>query len=107
MKAGLSLNPDTPVKKVLPFLKYVDLLLVMSVFPGFGGQKFIAGSVERIMEIKDFILKKKLKVKIEVDGGVNEETAPLIIAAGADILVAGAAVFGAKDQKKVIKNLRE
>ncbi|MEI6846291.1 MAG: ribulose-phosphate 3-epimerase [Candidatus Firestonebacteria bacterium] len=107
VKAGLSLNPDTPVKKILPYLKYVDLLLVMSVFPGFGGQKFIAGSVDRILEIKEYILKHKLKVKIEVDGGVNEETAPLINAAGADILVAGAAVFSAKDQKKVIKNLRK
>jgi len=107
VKAGLSLNPDTPVKKILPYLKYVDLLLVMSVFPGFGGQKFIAGSVDRILAIKEYVLKHKLKVKIEVDGGVNEETAPLINAAGADILVAGAAVFSAKDQKKVIKNLRK
>jgi ribulose-phosphate 3-epimerase len=107
IKAGLSLNPDTPVKKILPFLKYVDLALVMSVFPGFGGQKFIVESIDRIMELKEYILKNKLKVKIEVDGGVNEKTAPLIKAAGADILVAGAAVFSSKDQKKVIKNLRK
>ena len=107
VKPGLSLNPDTPVKKILPYLGLVDLALVMSVFPGFGGQKFIMESIDKIMELKEFAQKKKLKYKVEVDGGVNEETAPLINAAGADILVAGAAVFSAKDQKKIIKNLRK
>ena len=107
VKPGLSLNPDTPVKKILPYLGLVDLALVMSVFPGFGGQKFIMESIDKIMELKEFAQKKKLKYKVEVDGGVNEETAPLINAAGADILVAGAAVFSAKDQKNIIKNLRK
>ncbi|OGF45965.1 MAG: ribulose-phosphate 3-epimerase [Candidatus Firestonebacteria bacterium RIFOXYC2_FULL_39_67] len=105
--AGLSLNPDTPVRKIFPYLKYVDLILVMSVFPGFGGQKFIAESIDRIVEIKNFIMKNKYDVKIEVDGGVNEVTAPLITSAGADILVAGAAVFSSKNQKQIIKNLRK
>ncbi|MCX5776243.1 MAG: ribulose-phosphate 3-epimerase [Candidatus Firestonebacteria bacterium] len=107
VKAGISLNPDTQITKILPFLEEADLALVMSVFPGFGGQKFIMESVGRIMELKESVIKKKQSVKIEVDGGVNEETAPLINEAGADILVAGAAVFSSKNIKQAIKNLRK
>jgi ribulose-phosphate 3-epimerase len=107
VKAGVSLNPDTQITKILPFLEEADLALVMSVFPGFGGQKFIMESVGRIMELKESVLKKKQSVKIEVDGGVNEETAPLINEAGADILVAGSAVFSSKNIKQAIKNLRK
>ena len=106
-KPGISINPDTPVKKIKEALELVDLVLVMSVFPGFGGQEFIKNSLGRIQELRKMLESRGAKAKIEVDGGINEKTAPLVIAAGAEILVAGAAVFNSGNYKKVIKNLRD
>ena len=105
-RPGISINPDTPVKKLEKVLEFVDLVLIMSVFPGFGGQKFIPASLGRIKELKEILKKSGSKAKIEVDGGINEKTAPMVLAAGADILVAGAAVFNSGNYKKAIKNLR-
>lgn len=101
-KCGIAINPDTPVKSVEKYADKIDLLLIMSVFPGFGGQKFIDGSLERISEAR----KIAPKALIEVDGGINADNARLIAAAGADVLVAGKFVFGAKDRAAAIKSLR-
>jgi len=91
-RAGVVLNPGTPVGQVAPVLDLVDLVLVMSVNPGFGGQTFIRSAVERVAELKALIADRP--IRIEVDGGINSETAALVAAAGADTLVAGSAIFG-------------
>ena len=92
-KAGVSLNPATPAKALDYLLEEIDLVLVMSVNPGFGGQKFIASQLRKIEAIATRIAKENLDVLIEVDGGINAETAPLAVNAGANVLVAGTAVF--------------
>lgn len=92
-KAGLSLNPGTPVSVVEPLLNLVDLVLVMSVNPGFGGQKFIPGALEKLKALRAMIDASGRSIDLEVDGGINRETAIQAIAAGADVLVAGTATF--------------
>ena len=92
-KAGVSLNPATPAKALDYVLEEIDLVLVMSVNPGFGGQKFIASQLRKIEAIATLIAKENLDVLIEVDGGIDAETAPLAVNAGANVLVAGTAVF--------------
>src|SRR4051812_19296701 len=92
-KAGVSLNPATPAKALDYVLDEVDLVLVMSVNPGFGGQKFITGQLKKIEAIAERVAKQKLDVLIEVDGGIDGATAPQAVAAGANVLVAGTAVF--------------
>ncbi|MEK7264725.1 MAG: ribulose-phosphate 3-epimerase [Pseudomonadota bacterium] len=92
-KAGVALNPATPVSAIEPVLGDVDLILVMSVNPGFGGQAFITSQLKKIEAIRKLIDASGSNVMLEVDGGVNAETAPLCVAAGADVLVAGSAVF--------------
>ena len=105
-KAGVVLNPGTPAFAVKEVLPYCDLVLVMSVNPGYGGQKFIPESLEKIAELRQMINQRGLATEIEVDGGVNPETAKLCIDAGATVLVAGSAVFLAKDPKDMIHQLR-
>jgi len=100
IKAGVSVNPATPLCLLEEILEDVDLVLIMSVNPGFGGQKFIESSLEKIEKLSEMRKNRGLKFLIEVDGGVNLENAPLLCKAGADILVAGSAVFGADDVKK-------
>ena len=92
-KAGVSLNPETPVEKVLPVLKLIDLVLVMSVNPGFGGQKFMKETLEKVKILRKEIDSKKLKVQIEIDGGINFENSKMAIDAGVDILVSGTTIF--------------
>ena len=92
-KAGISLNPGTPVETIVPVFDYVDLVVVMSVNPGFGGQSFMDGQLEKINLLRSMIDKCGRKIDLEVDGGINFDTAPRVIAAGADILVAGTAAF--------------
>ena len=94
---GLVLNPDTPVDAVLPYLAEIDLLLVMSVHPGFGGQGFIPGVLDKVRVARREIDARGLAVEIEIDGGINVHTARAAVEAGVDILVAGSAVFGAPD----------
>ncbi|MCH5165765.1 MAG: ribulose-phosphate 3-epimerase [Clostridiales bacterium] len=106
-KCGLAINPDTPVDVIAPYLHKLDLILVMSVFPGFGGQKFIDGSLERIKQAAELRDKYAPNALVEVDGGVNEGNAADIAAAGADVIVAGNAVFGASDRKKAVDILRK
>jgi ribulose-phosphate 3-epimerase len=107
-KGGVAINPGTPIEAVLPLLDELDVINVMSVNPGFGGQKFITQAVERIQKLSDAIHKRGLEkqVCIEVDGGITDETAPKVLAAGARALVAGTYVFGAKDRAAAIKKLR-
>ena len=105
-KVGLSIKPNTPVEVYDPFLKDIDLALVMSVEPGFGGQKFIPNALDKIKYLRNNIEKEHLDVLIEVDGGINAETGKLSREAGADILVAGTYIFNASDRKERIDSLR-
>lgn len=106
MKAGLVINPDLPVESLFPYLHLCDYVLLMSVFAGFGGQKFIEDTYERISILKAEIERQGLDISIEVDGGVSPENAHALIAAGAEILVAGSAVFKAEDPSEVIASMR-
>lgn len=105
VKVGLAIKPKTKVETILPYLKLIDLVLVMSVEPGFGGQKFMPLAVEKIKSLRAYIKKNKLKTLIEVDGGINLETAKLCADAGVDVLVAGSYLFGAKDLSNKLKAL--
>ena len=106
MKAGLVINPDLPVETLYPYLHLCDYIILMSVFAGFGGQRFIEDTYNRITTLKAEIDRLGLDVKIEVDGGVCPDNAQKLIAAGAEILVAGSAVFKAADPAEVIAALR-
>ena len=92
-KVGLSLNPDTPIDKIKKFLPSIDLVLIMSVYPGFGGQKFIPNVIDKIKELKNIKKKQNMKFDIEVDGGINFDNSKLLIEAGANILVSGTTIF--------------
>lgn len=107
MKAGVTLNPHTPVSLLEDILQDVDMVLLMSVNPGFGGQRFIEHSVAKVARLKAMIRDKGLDTLIEVDGGVNLDTGRRLLDAGADVLVAGNYVFKAKDQKQAIRALKE
>ncbi|NOY89380.1 MAG: ribulose-phosphate 3-epimerase [FCB group bacterium] len=106
VKTGLSLNPDTDIEKVLPYLEYADFLLIMSVFPGFGGQEFIEKSLERITVAKKYIISNNLKTKVAVDGGINGENAAQVVTAGADVLVIGSAFFKSSDRYALTKKVQ-
>jgi ribulose-phosphate 3-epimerase len=106
MKAGVAINPHTPVGDLSDILHDIDLVCMMSVNPGYGGQKFIPYILEKIKQLRKMIDERGLKVLIEIDGGVTAENAPSIIAAGADVLVAGNTVFKAADPKAMIKQLK-
>jgi ribulose-phosphate 3-epimerase len=103
---GLVLNPETPVDTVMPYLGEVDLLLVMSVHPGWGGQQFIPEVLDKVRVIRRAVDEDALDVEIEIDGGINVHTAPVAAAAGVDILVAGSAVFGAPDPLAAARAIR-
>ena len=104
--AGVALNPHTPIELLTEVLEEVDLVCVMSVNPGFGGQKFIEHSYAKVANLKNLILKKGAKTQIEVDGGVSEQNAKRLVEAGADILVAGSFVFKAADPIAAIASLK-
>lgn len=106
-KAGLSLCPKTPVEKVFPFLPLADLLLVMSVEPGFGGQSFLPNTPLRIAAVKEEAKRQNPALQIQVDGGINTQNAGICARAGANILVAGNAIFGAKSPAAAIKKMQE
>lgn len=93
---GIVLNPPTPFEKAKPFLRDVDMILIMTVNPGFAGQKFIPEVLSKIRVARDYINREKLRVELEVDGGINLETAPKVASAGADILVAGSAIYSGR-----------
>jgi len=106
MKAGLAINPDIPVKELFPYLDQCDYLLIMSVFAGFGGQKFIEDTYSRVAELRQEIQRQGPDCLIEVDGGVSASNSGKLIASGADILVAGSAVFKAEDPAGVISAMK-
>ena len=106
VKAGLVINPDIPVESLYPYLKDADFILLMSVFAGFGGQKFIEDTYVRIRTLREEIARQGLDLPIEVDGGVGPSNAKALIEAGAEILVAGSAVFKAEDPGAVIAAMR-
>ena len=103
---GITLNPPTPVDTVLDYLDQVDLLLVMSVNPGWGGQSFIPEVLDKVRAARRVIDERGLAVEIEIDGGIQEQTAPLAAAAGVDILVAGSAIFHAPDPADAARRIR-
>jgi len=104
--AGLALRPGTPFDDVVPYLGEIDLLLVMTVEPGFGGQAFMGDMMGKVQAAAGFRRDRSLNFHIEVDGGITAETAPISIRSGANVLVAGTSVFGAKDMASAIKSLR-
>lgn len=106
MKAGVTLNPHTPISVLDDIIQELDMVLLMSVNPGFGGQQFIEHSVAKTAKLKDMITTKGLQTLIEVDGGVNRETAQRLLTAGADVLVAGSYIFNAPDPLQTIKDLK-
>ena len=107
-KIGLSLNPDTPINIIKKFLPSIDLVLIMSVYPGFGGQKFIPKVIDKIKELKNIKEKQNIKFDIEVDGGIDFENSKLVVEAGANILVSGTTIFKNNDGniKKNIQTLK-
>lgn len=107
IKAGLSLKPGTDVDEVLPFMHDLDLVLVMTVEPGFGGQSFMHDMIPKIEQLSKYISDNDMNCELEVDGGIDINTAPLVKKAGANVLVAGSAVFKEKDRAKIIHELRE
>ena len=105
-KAGIAINPATSVETLSTAIEFCDYVLVMSVNPGFGGQKFIEPVVPKIRHISGLIRERGLRVEIEVDGGIDARTAPSVVAAGASILVAGSAVFGQDDRSAAMESIR-
>lgn len=106
LKAGVALNPATSLSVLDYILGDVEMVLIMSVNPGFGGQKFIPEAIEKIRQLKEISLKKNPGLLIQVDGGINKENAGEVVAAGAEVLVAGSAIFGAEDRVRAIQEIR-
>ena len=106
LRAGLALNPDTPFEAVAPFLGDVDLVLCMTVFPGFGGQRFMEEVVPKIAEVRAALDARGSAAELEVDGGIDEETAAVVVGAGARVLVAGSAIFGAERPWEAARRIR-
>ena len=107
MRAGIAISPATPYEVVLPYLPLVDMVLVMTVEPGFGGQKMIPETLEKVRKIKEYATKNGINVNIEVDGGINEHNAILAVEAGANVIVAGSAIFGSRTPAQVIAKMRQ
>ncbi len=105
-KVGLSVKPNTPVEEVFPYLDDIDMVLIMTVEPGFGGQSFMSEMTKKISLLKKKLLETGKTVDIQVDGGINEETVAVVSRAGANVFVAGSAVFGAESYEKAISSLR-
>jgi ribulose-phosphate 3-epimerase len=106
VKAGVVLNPHTPVEMIQHIIEDVDLVLLMTVNPGFGGQKFIPSVLPKIRQVAQYVKERNLSVEIEVDGGINAETARLCVEAGANVLVAGSAIYNKQDRAAAIRALR-
>ncbi|PYZ93197.1 ribulose-phosphate 3-epimerase [Salipaludibacillus keqinensis] len=107
VKAGVVLNPATPVDTIKHVIEEVDLVLLMTVNPGFGGQSFIHSVLPKVKEVKELVDAVGKEIDIEIDGGVNPETAKLCVEAGANVLVAGSAIYGKQDRKKAIESIRQ
>ena len=107
LDVGLAVNPETPFEACEPHLAHIDLLLLMTVHPGFGGQSFIGEVMDKVKAAREEIDRRGLKVALQVDGGINENTAPIAAEAGADVFVAGSAIFSAEDPLAAARRLRE
>lgn len=107
VKAGVVLNPATPISSIQHIIEEVDLVLLMTVNPGFGGQKFISSVIPKIKELHSLVKEKDLSIDIEIDGGVNSETALSCVEAGANVLVAGSAIFNQSDRRLAIQQIRD
>ena len=106
VKSAVSIKPKTDVNLLKPLIPYVDMVLIMSVEPGFGGQAFIESSLDKVKAVKEMIKAENRDIEIEIDGGINEKTAAAAVSAGVDVLVAGSYVFKAEDRKKAITFLK-
>ena len=106
-QAGVVLNPATPIESLSEALPFADYVLVMSVNPGFGGQKFIETATDKVRRLRRMIDERQLAVRIEIDGGIDLENIASVVAAGAEIIVAGSAIFGAPDPEAAVRGLRE
>lgn len=106
-QAGVVLNPATPVESLSEALPFADYVLVMSVNPGFGGQKFITNSVDKVRRLRRMIEERQLETRIEIDGGIDLENIASVVAAGAEIIVAGSAIFGTADAEAAVRKMRE
>lgn len=106
IKSAVSIKPKTEVNLLKPLIPYVDMVLIMSVEPGFGGQAFIESSLDKVKAVKEMIKAENRDIEIEIDGGINEKTAAAAVSAGVDVLVAGSYVFKAEDRKKAIAFLK-
>lgn len=104
--AGLAVKPATPVTEILPYLDQIELALVMTVEPGFGGQKFMEAPVSKVSELRKAAKAQNLNLDIQVDGGISEQTAPIVCSAGANVLVAGSALFSQKDYSVAVDSLK-
>ncbi len=107
LRVGLTLNPETPLDDVLPYLDEIDVLLFMSVHPGFGGQAFIPEVLDKVRSARKLVDEAGLSVELVIDGGIHRGTAPEAAAAGVDVLVAGSAIFGADDPAETARSLKE
>ena len=105
-KAAISLKPATPAEVLKPFLPYIDMVLIMTVEPGFGGQKFMMDMMAKVSEVRAMICEGGYDIDVQVDGGINAETTKIAAAAGANVLVAGSSIFGAPDAEKAISDIR-
>jgi ribulose-phosphate 3-epimerase len=106
-QAGVVLNPATPIETLGEALPFADYVLVMSVNPGFGGQKFITTSIDKVRRLRRMIQERQLETRIEIDGGIGLENIASVVAAGAEIIVAGSAIFGASDPEAAVREMRE
>lgn len=107
IKAGIAINPGTSFEQIKPLLNFLDVILVMTVNPGFAGQPFLYQTLDKLAEIKNYIVKKSLPISLQVDGGINVGTAKMVVNAGAEILVAGHSIFSTLDYKKAIYDLKK
>ena len=105
-KAGLAVKPNTPVETIFPYLDKLSMALIMTVEPGFGGQKFMGDMMGKITALREECARRNLDIDIQVDGGISQATAPIAVEAGANVLVAGSAIFGSPDTEKTIRELR-
>ena len=106
VKAGLAISPDTPWESVIPYLDLVDMVLIMTVNPGFGGQSIIYGCLDKVKALRKYLEEHELSIDIQVDGGINEKNVGLAVSAGANVIVAGSAIFKAPRPKLAIANMR-
>lgn len=107
IRVGMAVSPDTDIEEVLPYLSEIDMILVMTVYPGFGGQQLIPRTLKSVRTVRAYIEEHDLDVRVEVDGGIYEENAHLVTEAGANVIVAGSAIFGSKTPRKVMNAMRQ